>query len=117
MSIKFNSLYLSVKDMDRALKFYEELLNKAPASVDERMSVFDIGGVSLLLYNPDSDDEKVEFGNNVVPNFEVDDVQSILRKIKSVGGDIVLNLHTVGNFKLFQAKDPEGNVIEFYEVV
>ncbi|MBD3311747.1 MAG: VOC family protein [Candidatus Magasanikbacteria bacterium] len=116
MKPKFNAVYLAVKDMDRAVKFYEEIFDTTVSSKDERMSSFDFENVSFLLFNPALDDEKVLMGNNVVPNIEVEDINKMLELIKSKNCEIVLPLDTIGEYLIFQAKDTEGNVIEFYQV-
>ena len=116
MKPQIKALYLAVKDMDRAIKFYEDVFSVKVTSKGERMSSFDFGSIMLLLYNPELDNEKVSMGNNVVPNIEVEDAGKMLDLVKSKNCEIVLPLSKVGKFNLFQVKDTEGNVIEFYQV-
>jgi len=115
MSPKIKALYLSVKNMKRAVGFYEEIFNKEISSFDQRMSSFDFDNITLLLYNPSADGEKTVVGNNVVPNIEVEDAKEMFKKLKDKGLKIVMPLEKIGKHLIFQVKDTEGNTIEFYQ--
>ncbi|MBW3006456.1 VOC family protein, partial [Candidatus Woesearchaeota archaeon] len=71
--------------------------------------------ITFLLFNPKIDNETIAYGNNVVPNIEVEDINKMLELIKSKNCEIVLPLEKIKKYTLFQAKDSEGNVIEFYQ--
>ena len=117
MKVEMKALYLSVKDMDRAVKFYEEIFGTTVSNLDKQMSSFDFGSLAMLLFDPKANNEQVSYGNNVVPTIEVDDVESMFKLIQKKGCDIVMPLTRIGTYSLFQAKDTEGNVIEFYQNV
>lgn len=57
-----NSIYLSVQQMPRAVKFYEQIFDTKVTTMDDRMSVFGLGNISLLLFNPKIAREKVDYG-------------------------------------------------------
>ncbi|MBW2987648.1 VOC family protein [Candidatus Woesearchaeota archaeon] len=116
MKPQIKAIYIAVKDMDRAIKFYEDIFEVKVSSKDKRMSLFEFDNITFLLFDPKIDNEKVSFGNNVVPNIEVDNINKMLELIKSKKCEIVLPLEKVKEYKLFQAKDTEGNVIEFYQI-
>jgi len=40
-------MYVAVKDMDRAVKFYEDIFNVKVSSKDERMSSFGFDNISF----------------------------------------------------------------------
>jgi predicted enzyme related to lactoylglutathione lyase len=113
--MKINSLYVCVKDMKRAVAFYEEFFGKKIDTFDERFSIFEIEDFSFGLFDPKKDDEEVVFGNNVVPNIDVDDVAKEYERIKSIGAKIVLEMMNVNGYKLFQFGDSEGNIVEVYQ--
>jgi predicted enzyme related to lactoylglutathione lyase len=115
MDPQIKAIYISVKDMDRACSFYEEIFGVKVSSKDKRMSLFNFDNISLLLYNPEADGETVSLGNNIVPNIEVEDIEKMLNIIKSKGCRIVMPLTRIGNLDIFQAEDTEGNIIEFYK--
>lgn len=115
MKPQIKALYLSVKDMQRAVKFYEEIFNVKVSSFDERMSSFNFDNLSFLLFNPAIDSEEVSFGNNVVPNIEVEDAEKMLELVKSKGCKVIMPPEKIDKYLIFQAEDTEGNVIEFYQ--
>ena len=51
MDLHINSLYLCVNDMDRAIKFYEELFEQEVTERDELYSVFEVNGLDYSLIN------------------------------------------------------------------
>ncbi len=116
MKPQIKAMYVAVKDMDRAVKFYEGIFDVKVSSKDERMSSFDFDNISFLLFNPTLDGEEIYSGNNVVPNIEVEDVNKILELVKSKNCEIVMPLEMIEKYQIFQIKDTEGNIIEFYQV-
>ena len=51
LNFKLNSLYICVKDMNRAIDFYEKLLEQSVEKRDEVFIVFNINGFRFLLFN------------------------------------------------------------------
>jgi len=82
MKPQIKAIYICVKDMDRAVKFYEGIFDKDVSSYNERMSSFKFDNISFLLFDPSIDNEEVTFGNNVIPNIEVDDIQEMINFVK-----------------------------------
>ena len=115
MKPQIKAIYVAVKDMDRAVKFYEDIFDVKVSSKDERMSSFDFDNISFLLFNPAIDAEEVANGNNVVPNIEVEDINKMLDLVKSKNCEIVMPLEKIETYQIFQIKDTEGNIIEFYQ--
>ena len=114
MKPQIKAIYVAVKDMDRAVKFYEDIFDVKVSSKDERMSSFDFDNISFLLFNPAIDGEEVSSGNNVVPNIEVEDINKMLDLVKSKNCEIVMPLEKIETYQIFQIKDTEGNIIEFF---
>ena len=115
MKPQIKAIYISVKNMNRAVKFYEEIFDVKISSKGERMSSFNFDNISFLLFNPNIDGETVSSGNNVVPDIEVEDVNKILKLVKDRGCKIIMPLEKIDKYLIFQTKDTEGNVIEFYQ--
>ena len=115
MKPQIKSIYVAVKNMDRAVKFYEDIFDVKVSSKDERMSSFEFENITFLLYNSKIEGEIISSGNNVVPNIQVEDINQMLELIKSKNCEIVLPLEKIGKYHLFQAKDTESNIIEFYQ--
>ncbi len=116
MKPQIKAIYIAVRDMERAIKFYEGIFDVKVSARDERMSSFDFENISFLLFDLSKDDETVSWGNNVVPNIEVEDINKMLELVKSKNCEIVMPLEEDGKYLIFQIKDTEGNVIEFYQL-
>ena len=117
MKPKLNAVYLTAIDMQRAVRFYEELLETAVTTADERMSTFHLGELDLLLYNPAADGVEPMFGDNVVVNIQVDDLEAMLGRLTERGCAVVVPITRVGPDLFFQITDTEGNTLEFYQTV
>jgi len=104
--IKLNSFYLCVKDLKRAVNFYEQLLNQ---KVEENGSLFIINGNYQA-----ANDKRVVFGHNCLPSFEVDDIKALMKKLEELQVEIVFPLTRIGNNWVLEFRDSEGNDIEVY---
>jgi len=116
MKPQIKAIYITVKDMNRAVKFYEEIFDVKVSSNSDRMSSFDFKNISFLLFDPGIDGEKVSIGNNVIPNIEVGDINKMLELVKSKECKIVMPLEKIETYLIFQIEDTERNIIEFYQV-
>lgn len=68
MNCIIKSLYICVKDMNRAIDFYENLFEQTVTVRDEIYSVFDINGFRLGLFAYEKVNEKHVFGNSCLPS-------------------------------------------------
>jgi len=116
MKPQIKAIYIAVKNMNRAVKFYEDVFDIKVSSKDKRMSLFNFENISFLLFKPSVDGKKTSIGNNVVPNIEVEDINKMLDLVKSKKCKIVMSLEKIEQYVIFQIEDTEGNVIEFYQV-
>jgi predicted enzyme related to lactoylglutathione lyase len=115
--------YLKVKDMDRAVRFWETFLGvKTKYRYQDRWASITDG---LGLYNPGFDvendvptteyDRDTRMGNNVIVAFGSDDVQQEHERVKSLGATGVteiVEVNLMARYRFFQFQDTEGNVIE-----
>ena len=114
--MKVNSLYVAVKNRDRAKNFYQNtIFNRKPSLETDRFVFFDLDGFLFGLFDPVVTGEKIEYGNNTVPTIEVNDIESLCKQFIEVGLKIVLPLQEVNGTKIFQIEDTEGNILEFYQ--
>lgn len=110
-------MYVSVEEMDRALEFYRELFEAEPSQAEERFSTFEFDGVDFGLYNPRYDGFDLEFGNNCVPNFEVEDVDAAFERIGELAPEMVSDeVMAFGDYHTFHFRDTEGNEIEVFGI-
>ncbi|MDY6769525.1 MAG: VOC family protein [Candidatus Nanohaloarchaea archaeon] len=112
--MELSSVYVGVEDMERALNFYRKLFGAEPVQEEERFSMFDVGGIHFGLYNASYDGEELEFGNNCVPDLEVDDIDATYQRIQAFAPEIDDELFETEDHILFQFKDTEGNTIEVF---
>lgn len=112
LNFKIQSLYVCVKDMNRAIEFYERLLGQEVTERDEIYSVFDINGFRYGLFAHEKMKEEKFWGNNCLPSLEVDDIDLIQKKLKELNCPIVFPLTVIGWNEVLEFKDSEGNCVE-----
>lgn len=110
MRCNIRSLYLCVKDMERAIKFYEEFLEQKVTQKDPIYSVFDINGFRLGLFAYEKKKESHTFGSNCLPSIDVDSLDVLKSKIQKL--ELCFPLTEIGNNWVVEFIDSEGNHIE-----
>lgn len=110
MNCYMKSLYLCVSDMDRAINFYENLLEQSVTVRDEIYSVFDIHGFRMGLFAYQKVNEPHVFGSNCLPSLGVDSIDVLKRKLSEL--KIVFPLTQIGPNWVAEFEDSEGNHIE-----
>ncbi|WP_407342149.1 VOC family protein [Pengzhenrongella phosphoraccumulans] len=130
--------YLIVKDMDKSIAFYEELLEmKVSVRRYDRWAQFDFGKTIALL-NPDYDrrqiaqgsdlgahyssgylayldERQIKYGNNIVLNLNTDDLNAEYLRIRDrrIGKTTeIMYLNISSPYYLFLVEDPDGNTVE-----
>lgn len=114
LEFSLNSLYICVKDMDRAISFYEGLFEKAVEERDSVFSIFNLGGFRFCLFNNEKVAESVIWGDNCLPSFDVSDIDMLVERLKVLGAELVFPLTKIKNNWVLEFKDTEGNDIEVY---
>lgn len=110
MNYNIRSLYICVKNMDRAIRFYEDFFEQQVTEKDDIYSVFDINGFRFGLFAYEKKGEKHDFGNNVLPSISVDHVDALNQKIQEK--EICFPLTKIGKNWVVEFVDSEGNHIE-----
>lgn len=110
MNCNIKSLYICVKDMDRAVAFYEAFFEQPVTKKDDIYSVFDIEGFRFGLFAYEKKNEKHEFGSNCLPSISVENVDVLNEKIKDK--ELCFPLTQIGKNWVVEVIDPEGNHIE-----
>jgi predicted enzyme related to lactoylglutathione lyase len=110
MRCSINSLYLCVKDMDRAIKFYEAFFEQNVTNKDEIYSVFDIEGFRLGLFAYEKMNESHIFGSNCLPSILVENLKILNAKISNL--EICFPLTKIKDYWVAEFIDSEGNHIE-----
>lgn len=112
LSFEIRSLYVCVKDMNRAINFYEKLLGQKVTERNDIYSVFDINGFRYGLFANYKTGEKKTFGNSCLPSLSVNDINLIQEKLKELNCRVVFPLTKIGTNLVLEFTDSEGNDIE-----
>lgn len=110
MEFHINSLYLCVKDMDRAINFYEDFFEQKVTEKSDIYSVFDVNGFRLGLFAFEKMNEPHTFGSNCLPSISVDSLSSMQEKLK--GKELCFPITRIKDNFVAEFIDSEGNPLE-----
>lgn len=112
--MRLRNLYVLVQDTSRAIDFYTKILNFKLIRKQDRYTILLFDDVYFGLLN-EKFEEKIIRGNNCVPVFEVEDINSWYEKLKENHVKFVSEITTLPDVILFQFYDSEGNILEMYQ--
>ncbi len=112
LTFEIRSLYVCVREMERAIKFYEELFGEKVFKKDEIYSVFVINNFRYGLFANEKMNELKVWGNNCLPSFEVNDIDLVQKKLELLKCPIIFPLTIIGDNKVLEFLDSEGNAVE-----
>jgi len=111
---QIGQIFVSVKDLDRAIAFYRDILGmtylfQAPPN----MAFFDCGGIRIMLGIPDRPD--LDHPASII-YYKVEDIERIYETFKTRGVEFIVKPHLVApmpDYDLWLAdfKDSEGNFL------
>ena len=110
MNCRIDSLYICVKDMKRAVAFYEEFFEQPVTEYDDVYSVFDINGFRFGLFANETVNEEHVYGSNCLPSIRLESPEELHRKLQ--GREICFPLTQIRNSWVAEFVDSEGNHIE-----
>lgn len=110
MNCSIKSMYICVKDMERAVRFYENFFEKKVTKLDKIYSVFEINGFRFGLFAYEEMNEKHTFGSNCIPSVEVQSLEILKEKIEDY--NIIFPITQIGDNYVAEFEDSEGNHIE-----
>jgi catechol 2,3-dioxygenase-like lactoylglutathione lyase family enzyme len=112
VTLRFDSVFYRVTDLDRAVLFYRDALGLTLRSRDA-VARFDVDGVLLELV-PTEGPADAAAGGNARVCFEVDDLE---RAAAELGGRGVAvgPIRTVANGRLAEFRDPDGNELVLWQ--
>lgn len=110
---KFSSAYYVVKDMDKAVSFYQDILGLTLKFRDgDRWTQFDVNGVAVALADPSEGTVPPGGGGTVV--LEVDDLEDMRGKLTQNGVQVNDIVDMGGHGRYFTATDPAGNIVQIF---
>lgn len=110
MKCNIRSLYLCVKNMDRAIAFYENFFEMKVAKRDDIYSVFNVNGFRLGLFAFEKMGEDHIYGSNCLPSIDVENIGILKNKIKHL--NLCFPLTKIDENWVVEFIDSEGNHIE-----
>lgn len=110
MNCKVGSLYLCVKDMERAVKFYEDFFEMPVTVKDDIYSDFHINDFQWGLFAYEKMGEEHTFGSNCLPSVKVESLAVLKRKLE--GLEICFPLTKINDVWVSEFVDSEGNHVE-----
>ena len=111
---KIGQIFVNVKDLDRAIEFYRDMLGmtylfQAPPN----MAFFDCGGIRIMLGIADRPD--LDHPASII-YYKVEDIERIYETFKARGVEFIVKPHLVApmptcDLWLADFKDSEGNFL------
>ncbi|HET9223058.1 MAG TPA: VOC family protein [Roseiflexaceae bacterium] len=110
---RIGQIALPVRDLDRAVTFYRDVLGLAFLFRVPNLAFFDCGGVRLLLSPPET--AELERHSSII-YFTVEDINSAHRILSDRGAPFDDQPHIIANmdtYDLWMAflRDPDGNLL------
>lgn len=120
MKLKLDHFYFSVENIQKAVKFYEQLLDiKAIHIEGDRWADFEIEGQEGMyfgLINANVLENKRISGNNATLGIYTDDIEKAFKRAKQIGATILYEPEYVQDspykYICFGIQDIDGNIIE-----
>jgi len=120
--MKLEHIGIVVKDSARSSQFYQEVVGATvrDSHGDQRIkfTLLDVGGQTLELLEDLGQEKQREAGAIDHIAFRVDNLEQSLLKVKEVGAPLLFpEPREVGNMKIMFFAGPDGERIEFIELV
>ena len=120
--MKYSGVYIKVSDFAKSLALFEKILGR-PAHIyaPDRWANFDGFGIYCPNYDLEngvelsSFDQEASVGNNIIIEFNVDDVVAEYKRLQELGLiDLseICTLNVQAPYKFFHFKDYDGNQFE-----
>ena len=109
---RVQSVYYTVKDMDRAVAFYEQTFGmKLKFRDGDKWAQFDAGNVNFALSSPE---ESASLEGGAVTAFEVDEMAPYQAAIEAAGCTILQQRDMGSHGRVLAFRDPDGNIVQLF---
>ena len=99
-----------VKNLNRAVKFYQKVLGKEPLFHKDDWAEFELGGQRLALKKSSS-----TIGIGATVYFLAQPIEGFILRIKELDAVLEGNIEIHSYGKLAHFRDPDGNILGIYE--
>ena len=108
---KLTTIVLIVKDMDRSLAFYRDVVGLSVEMHSPYWSSLSAGNISLGLH-PEGQHVKVAPGTGCTFGFEVADIQNTVAELKTKGAKVLKEPKHENFGWLAEIADPDGYIVQ-----
>ena len=110
---RIGQISVNVKDLNRAVEFYRDVLGMRPLFQVPKLAFFDCGGIRLMLSPPETPES--DHAASVI-YYKVDDIQAAHAALRGRGVPFDGEPHLIARMpdhEVWMAfcRDPEGNVL------
>lgn len=115
--IKIDHFYIKVTDLDKAISFYQNVLEKKISHKEgNRWADFDSGdGVYFGIFNASNDNETFESGDNITLALKTQNIKKEHKRISDLNPKAIteiIHLSQPYDYYYFQFEDEWGNIWE-----
>lgn len=117
--MKIDNFYFVVKDLEKSIQFYSELLNKKPTNMREsRWADWENENNQIYfgIISKEASECNLIKGNNGVLGLYTDDIKKAYEKCKNLNAKIIYEPeklpNSLDNYECFAIEDLDGNKIE-----
>lgn len=103
--------YYTVLDMDRSVKFYQNILGLKLLFKRDDWSEFEIEGQRIALHKTAGE---IATGGAVI-SFHAEPIEAVIKTFKNLGVCFVDELREYPYGKLASFQDPDGNILGLYQ--
>ena len=111
---KLQTIMVVVKDMDRSVRFYRDVLGLPLEFQSPHWSQFDLGNVTLGLH-PEGKEVKVSPTSGCTFGFHVADIQKTISELKATGVQVFMEPRREQFGWLAIVGDPDGYYIQLFQ--
>ena len=117
--MRVDNFYFVVEDIEKAIKFYEDLLDKKPTNITKnRWADWENENNQIYfgIISKEATGDKLIKGNNGVLGLYTDNIEKAFDRCKKLGVKILYEpeklSNSSGNYNCFAIEDIDGNKIE-----